>query len=252
MLVGLKPVESLVGLPPMIKVGCASDFGGKSPFKVLKWESRGTCKLELTGKFKVSLVFNVGMPKPGCLDQEDPDRESLVGEIGEDTYIGVDVQWQVEWEGGEKIGEKVHTLLSLCSWQAASEWLYIVPWGLRKVLNYIARKYNNPPIYITENGMDDEEDNSLPLSEILDDKLRVHYFKGYLAAVAQAIKDGADVRGYFAWSLLDNFEWAQGYTKRFGLVYVDYKNSLTRHPKSSAYWFSRFLKGGEKKNGKEN
>ncbi|MBA0702426.1 hypothetical protein Goari_020326 [Gossypium aridum] len=135
---------------------------------------------------------------------------------------------------------------------AASEWLYIVPWGLRKVLNYMALKYNNPPIYITENGMDDEEDNSLPLSEILDDKLRVHYFKGYLAAVAQAIKDGADVRGYFAWSLLDNFEWAQGYTKRFGLVYVDYKNSLTRHPKSSAYWFSRFLKGGEKKNGKEN
>ncbi|TYJ46567.1 hypothetical protein E1A91_A02G128700v1 [Gossypium mustelinum] len=156
-------------------------------------------------------------------------------------YKAQEMERIVEWEGGEKIGEK-----------AASEWLYIVPWGLRKVLNYIARKYNNPPIYITENGMDDEEDNSLPLNEILDDKLRVHYFKGYLAAVAQAIKDGADVRGYFAWSLLDNFEWAQGYTKRFGLVYVDYKNGLTRHPKSSAYWFSRFLKGGEKKNGKEN
>ncbi|KAK9042668.1 hypothetical protein V6N11_017734 [Hibiscus sabdariffa] len=141
----------------------------------------------------------------------------------------------VEWEGGEKIGEK-----------GASEWLYIVPWGLRKVLNYIARTYNNPPIYITENGMDEEDDNSLPLNEILDDKLRVRYFKGYLAAVSQAIKDGADVRGYFAWSLLDNFEWGQGYTKRFGLVYVDYKNGLTRHPKSSAYWFSRFLNSGER------
>lgn len=64
-------------------------------------------------------------------------------------------------------------------------------------------------------------------------------------------RDGADVRGYFAWSLLDNFEWAQGYTKRFGLVYVDYKNGLVRHPKSSAYWFMRFLKGNEEKNGKE-
>ncbi|XP_017977362.1 PREDICTED: beta-glucosidase 42 isoform X2 [Theobroma cacao] len=147
---------------------------------------------------------------------------------------------EMERTGGEKIGEK-----------AASEWLYVVPWGIRKVLNYIAQTYSNLPIYVTENGMDDEENRSLPLHEILDDKLRVRYFKGYLAAVAQAIKDGADVRGYFAWSLLDNFEWAQGYTKRFGLVYVDYKNGLTRHPKSSAYWFSRFLKGGEKKSGKE-
>lgn len=55
-------------------------------------------------------------------------------------------------------------------------------------------------------------------------------------------RDGADVRGYFAWSLVDNFEWCQGYTKRFGLIYVDYKNGLSRHPKSSALWFSRFLK----------
>ncbi|KAK8590190.1 hypothetical protein V6N12_024571 [Hibiscus sabdariffa] len=189
-------------------------------------------------------------------------------------YKAQEMERIVEWEGGEKIGEKVHILLSLCcacifymitrlslgsfsiaksikAWQGASEWLYIVPWGLRKVLNYIARTYNNPPIYITENGMDEEDDNSLPLNEILDDKLRVRYFKGYLAAVSQAIKDGADVRGYFAWSLLDNFEWGQGYTKRFGLVYVDYKNGLTRHPKSSAYWFSRFLKSGEKKDAKE-
>ncbi|CAB4285742.1 unnamed protein product [Prunus armeniaca] len=64
-------------------------------------------------------------------------------------------------------------------------------------------------------------------------------------------RDGADVRGYFAWSLLDNFEWAQGYTKRFGLVYIDYKNELSRHPKSSAYWFLRFFKGGEGKHDKE-
>ncbi|OMO50170.1 Glycoside hydrolase, family 1, partial [Corchorus capsularis] len=91
-------------------------------------------------------------------------------------YKAQEVERIVEWEGGEKIGEK-----------AASEWLYIVPWGLRKALNYIAQKYNNLPIYVTENGMDDEENNSLPLHEILDDKLRISYFKGYLAAVAQAI-----------------------------------------------------------------
>lgn len=62
--------------------------------------------------------------------------------------------------------------------------------------------------------------------------------------------DGVDVRGYFAWSLLDNFEWHQGYTKRFGLVYVDYKNALTRHLKSSAYWFIKFFKAQGGQNGK--
>ncbi|KAI3940727.1 hypothetical protein MKW98_030046 [Papaver atlanticum] len=146
----------------------------------------------------------------------------------------------VEYPGGELIGEK-----------AASEWLYIVPWGIRSLLNYVAHKYHNPKIYVTENGMDDEEDPKALLHEMLDDTKRVGYFKGYLAAVAQAIKDGVDVRGYFAWSFVDNFEWAQGYTKRFGLVYVDYKNRLRRHPKSSAIWFSRFLKGDEGKAIKE-
>ncbi|KAL6966105.1 Beta-glucosidase 42 [Sarracenia purpurea var. burkii] len=151
-----------------------------------------------------------------------------------------EVERIAEWEGGEMIGEK-----------AASPWLYVVPWGIRKVLNYIAERYNNPPIYVTENGMDDEDNAISPLHEMLDDKLRVRYYKGYLVAVAQAIKDGTDVKGYFAWSLLDNFEWSWGYTKRFGLIYVDYKNGLSRHMKSSAYWFMQFLKGGEEKNGKK-
>ncbi|MCL7021994.1 hypothetical protein MKW94_026329, partial [Papaver nudicaule] len=82
----------------------------------------------------------------------------------------------VEYPGGEAIGEK-----------AASEWLYIVPWGIRSLLNYVAEKYHNPKIYITENGMDDEEDPKALLHEMLDDKKRVGYFKGYVAAVAQAI-----------------------------------------------------------------
>ncbi|KAI3887997.1 hypothetical protein MKW92_021359 [Papaver armeniacum] len=155
-------------------------------------------------------------------------------------YQDQQVERIVEYSGGESIGEK-----------AASEWLYIVPWGIRSLLNYIAQKYHNPKIYITENGMDDEEDPKALLHEMLDDKKRVGYYKGYLAAVAEAIKDGVDVKGYFAWSFVDNFEWALGYTKRFGIVYVDYKNGLSRHPKSSALWFSRFLKGDEGKTIKE-
>nr|XP_028946693.1 beta-glucosidase 4-like [Malus domestica] len=94
-----------------------------------------------------------------------------------DFYKAQGIEKIVEWEGGEAIGEK-----------AASEWLYVVPWGMHKVLNYKAQRYNNPPIYVTENGMDDEDNDTSPLHEMLDDKLRVSYFKRYLSAVAKAIR----------------------------------------------------------------
>ncbi|KAH9622775.1 hypothetical protein KSS87_007371 [Heliosperma pusillum] len=157
-----------------------------------------------------------------------------------DFYAAQGVDRIAEWEDGEKIGER-----------AASEWLYVVPWGIKKTLAYISERYNNPPIFITENGMDDQDDASAELHEVLDDKMRVNFYKQYVAAVGEALKDGINLKGYFAWSLVDNFEWQQGYTKRFGLVYVDYKNGLTRHPKSSAYWWMRFLKGSKGKDGKE-
>ncbi|GLJ16017.1 hypothetical protein SUGI_0265670 [Cryptomeria japonica] len=148
-------------------------------------------------------------------------------EIG--FYDDQDVHRIAEWEG-RAIGEK-----------AASEWLYIVPWGLQKVLMWLTERYKRPKIYVTENGMDDEDSQITSLEEALCDTKRVNYFKAYLTSVAEAIREGADVRGYYAWSLVDNFEWAQGYTKRFGLVFVDYQNDLKRHPKSSALWFADFL-----------
>nr|CAD1835722.1 unnamed protein product [Ananas comosus var. bracteatus] len=82
-----------------------------------------------------------------------------------------------KWNNGEVIGDK-----------AASEWLYIVPWGIRRTLNYIATRYRNPKIYVTENGMDEEDSEISTLSEALNDTKRVGYFKGYIAAVAQAIR----------------------------------------------------------------
>ncbi|KAH7426037.1 hypothetical protein KP509_11G082200 [Ceratopteris richardii] len=130
---------------------------------------------------------------------------------------------------GKPIGER-----------AASVWLYIVPWGLKHELLWISQRYNNPIIYITENGMDQE--GSEPLEETLNDQLRIRFYEGYLSAVAEAIREGVDVRGYFAWSFVDNFEWAKGYTKRFGIIYIDYQNDLKRIPKASASWWSTLLK----------
>lgn len=86
--------------------------------------------------------------------------------------------------------------------------------------------------------MDDPGNATLPMA--LHDTTRINYYKGYLTQLSKAIDDGANVMGYFAWSLLDSFEWTFGYTSRFGIVYVDYKD-LKRYPKMSAYWFRELL-----------
>ncbi|MCO5572175.1 hypothetical protein L7F22_025926 [Adiantum nelumboides] len=128
---------------------------------------------------------------------------------------------------------------TLVGTRAASEWLYIVPSGIYHVMKYVKDKYNLP-IFITENGMDDADNGSLPLNQALQDFKRVHFHADYLYYLAAAIREGVDVRGYFAWSLLDNFEWISGYTLRFGLHFVDY-TTLKRYPKASAKWFKEFL-----------
>ncbi|WZY91058.1 hypothetical protein YC2023_047793 [Brassica napus] len=120
--------------------------------------------------------------------------------------------------------------------------LHSVPEGLRKVLNYIKDKYNNPTVYIKENGINDYDDGRKSRGDILNDTFRIKYHEDHLQQLYKAIiEDGCDVRGYYAWSLLDNFEWEHGYNTRFGLYYVDYDNNLERYPKDSVNWFKRFL-----------
>uniref|UniRef100_A0A803LD81 Uncharacterized protein n=1 Tax=Chenopodium quinoa TaxID=63459 RepID=A0A803LD81_CHEQI len=96
-------------------------------------------------------------------------------------------------------------------------------------------------IICNELCMDDPGNVTLPKG--LHDTKRIHYYRSYLLALKKAIDEGANVVGYFAWSLVDNFEWRLGYTSRFGIVYVDYKD-LKRYPKMSAYWFKNLLQRG--------
>ncbi|CAO2035430.1 unnamed protein product [Urochloa humidicola] len=126
--------------------------------------------------------------------------------------------------------------------QAASPWLFVYPRGFRKLLLYVKKAYGNPTIYITENGIDEANNKSLPLQEALKDPARIEYHRKHFLALHNAIRHGANVKGYFAWSLLDNFEWGNGYTVRFGINFVDYDDGLKRYPKSSAHWFKLFLK----------
>ncbi|XP_058729966.1 cyanogenic beta-glucosidase-like [Vicia villosa] len=124
---------------------------------------------------------------------------------------------------------------------AASSWLCIYPKGFRNLLLYVKNTYRDPVIYITENGRDEFNDPTLSLEESLLDTYRIDYYYRHLYYLETAIRDGVNVKGYFAWSLLDNFEWESGLSLRFGLVFVDFKNGQKRHPKLSAEWFKNFL-----------
>uniref|UniRef100_A0A7N2LCL9 Uncharacterized protein n=1 Tax=Quercus lobata TaxID=97700 RepID=A0A7N2LCL9_QUELO len=250
---------------------------------------------------------------------------------------------------GILIGQPV---FSLSLSHTAADWLFIYPRGIRELMLYINKKYNNPPIFITENGVADN--GSLPIQEALNDSLRINYYHSHLSNLLKAIRAkksysptththnilfaffrfsvlsvlsflffshrsltrrptptqaerlsasifdhmpkssttrsfsssllsysffdlaraskststattdlhwkrletirsgssffdlevllaGVDVRGYFAWTVLDDFEWNSGYTLRFGITYIDYKNVLTRYMKRSTLWFKKFL-----------
>ncbi|MFE7168399.1 GH1 family beta-glucosidase [Streptomyces sp. NPDC057616] len=115
------------------------------------------------------------------------------------------------------------------------------PSGLYDLLSRLSTAFPDLPLVITENGAA-FDDYANPSGQV-DDPDRIAYVRGHLAAVHQAIKDGADVRGYFLWSLLDNFEWGYGYSKRFGAVYVDYPTG-TRIPKASARWYAQIARTG--------
>lgn len=113
----------------------------------------------------------------------------------------------------------------------------VYPQGFTDLLVQMHKRYDLPPVYITENG-------AATADELVDGQVkdidRINYFQSHLEAVHQAMLEGVNIQGYFAWSLMDNFEWALGYEKRFGLVYVDYQTQ-SRTIKDSGLAFRAFL-----------
>lgn len=155
------------------------------------------------------------------------------------SYLGRAMDWTTSDVGadGAPIGDS-----SSCAW------LKDVPWGLGKTLDYVKIRYENPPVYITENGVSANPAPDAPLDQALDDASRVKYISGYLKATLGALRGGADVRGYFYWSVFDNFEWAEGSATRFGLVHVDHRGTYggewtTRRAKRSLGFYRDFMIG---------
>jgi beta-glucosidase len=118
-------------------------------------------------------------------------------------------------------------------------WINITPQTLYWTIRHTADRYGTSPIYITENGSAFQDDLTAR-GEVLDLD-RIEYLRGYLGGLHRAISEGYDARGYFLWSLMDNFEWAEGYSKRFGIVHVDYRTQA-RTPKLSAHWYAEVIR----------
>jgi len=145
------------------------------------------------------------------------------------------VQWESKTVDGYKIGSK-----------PAGGKLDVYSRGMRKLLKYIKDNYGDPEIMITENGYgEDLGDLHNDVATGTNDHNRKYYLQRHLLSLHEAIcDDKVNVTGYYVWSLMDNFEWQDGYKARFGLYYIDFLNNLTRHQKVSGKWYADFLKPG--------
>lgn len=114
----------------------------------------------------------------------------------------------------------------------------IYPEAIYKVLSRLNQYKNIPPLIVTENGAAFEDE--LLSNGSINDINRIKFLEDNIDSVGKAIQEGVNVEGYFVWSLTDNFEWAEGYRPRFGLIYIDFE-TLSRHPKKSAFWYKSFL-----------
>ncbi|XP_059663504.1 beta-glucosidase 18-like [Cornus florida] len=147
--------------------------------------------------------------------------------LGEDRAIRGFVNLSVERDGfpiGQPTGMSV---------------FFIVPRGMEEVIDYLKERYHNLPMFVGENGYCPPQQQDEQVNDQLHDVKRIEFHKAYLASLARAIRKGADVRGYFAWSLMDNYEWVAGYKIKFGLFYID-RQTLKRIPKLSAKWYKNF------------
>ena len=173
------------------------------------------------------------------LDVRPGDMEMIKAPL---DFIGLNYYVRTIVEDGEG-GGPIHAKTSGGKQGPITDFAWEVwPDSFHALIMRISKEYDNPVIEITENGCSYGDtpmtDGSVP------DQRRTDFYRGYISAVGRAIKDGANVRGYHAWSILDNFEWAEGYSQRFGLVYVDFRTQK-RYIKDSGKWYSRLATSGK-------
>lgn len=199
------------------------------------------------GDYPDSMHAYVGKRLPSFTDEERTLLKGSADFFGLNHYT---TMLATEWDGKPLTLNEVFTnaglaedqkvsLLDHPEWEKTEMGWNIVPWGCRKLLRWVAERYDSPPIYLTENGcaLSGEDD----VETAVNDERRIAFLNGYIGQCHQAIAEGVDLRGYFVWSYMDNFEWEMGYSKRFGLHHVDFATGK-RTPKNSARWYADVIK----------
>lgn len=173
------------------------------------------------GHYPETFYQNLGEDSP----QIAPDDFELISMPCD--YLGINYYWKnIVKSGSQNLGQAAKG-----EYTATGGSVY--PHGLVEVLQNIYKPYGRQVIYITENGL--YEQDPPPIDGLCDDPNRLQFLKDHTQALAEAIRQGIDLRGYFVWSLMDNFEWSEGYIPRLGLYYTDY-TTFQRIPKRSALW----------------
>jgi beta-glucosidase len=187
----------------------------------------------LRGRYPDDVLERLGDAAPPV---RDGDLERISAPL---DFVGVNNYSRMIVRAGEDGGPPIDVRAADAPTTAMGWEVY--PDGLYELLTRLHREYGVQCLYVTENGA--AYDDVVGPGGRVDDRERIGYLDRYLGAVARAIAEGVPVHGYFVWSLLDNFEWAEGYARRFGIVYVDYE-TLERVPKSSFDWYRDVIAAG--------
>lgn len=196
------------------------------------------------GKYPDSMVERLGDRLPKFTKEESELLKGSSDFFGLNHYTTMFASQATEVQetsvyGNGGLSEDQNVNLSLDpSWKLTAMKWAVVPWGCGKLLEWISERYHNPEIIITENGC---AYNDELVNGHVNDGDRIEYFEKYLEKCLESINKGVKLTGYFCWSLMDNFEWASGYNKRFGIHYVNFK-TLERTPKASAKWLTEYIK----------
>jgi beta-glucosidase len=135
-------------------------------------------------------------------------------------FVGINYYKRGVVQASQKVVERADNIHIASSIYTETDWEVHAP-GLTNILTWFRDRYGAMPLYVTENGAA-FYDPPVAVSDPVEDPLRVHYLREHVGALQRAMESGVDIRGYFVWSLLDNLEWSLGYTKRFGIIHVDF------------------------------
>ena len=206
-------------------------------------EAAGLAKESLNGWF-LNPIFNGNYPAKisefynnavGDIEIQDGDMDLISQDI---DFLGINYYSRavVKYDSSQEFIPVAHIKPEDSQYTEMGWEVY--PEGLYDLLTEIKEVYGDIPLYITENGA--AFDDELIDGQVKDEE-RLDYLKQHFKAAHKAIKNGVNLKGYYVWSLMDNFEWAHGYSKRFGLIYIDYGNGQTRYFKDSARWYKKVI-----------